>query len=69
MSIIKLDLPEAKYVEMKRTTGKGIEYTKYKLVYPPNPLGFNHQDRRNLDAMNKRMESGRRLIKHGKRIW
>lgn len=45
---------EVTFVEIKSKSKAGVEYIKYKQVFPVAPVGFNHLARRRLDAWNKK---------------
>lgn len=56
----KKEYPQAKYEEYKTKSRAGVEYTHHRLVLPENPKGYNYIVRKRLDAMNKKMEAGKR---------
>lgn len=66
------DAPIAKYVEVKTKSRAGVKHIKYVLKLPENPVGFNHNSRRQLDAMDKREKEGREYYmtnSKGKRMY
>jgi len=58
-----------KYKEVKRKSQSGVQHIKYIPILPKNPLGFNYQARKVLDAIAKRTQEGREyyVVQKGKR--
>ena len=48
------EIPKATWVEVKTKSRAGVEYTKHVQVFPPNPLGVNHLNRRRSKAKARR---------------
>jgi len=62
---------KVKFVSLKRKSRAGITYTTFKEKVTPLPVGFNHNARRQLDAIDKRQKEGREyyIFKGSSRVY